>query len=306
MAGKDTGVPVIVNALAGLGAAFTGESPTLLGAGLTAALRTAMSGDNQWLIVQNRDDRDFALQQRLAVPWRLTTIPGSGVDIDAFPYSPPPRGDHRPVIATVVSRMLWDKGIAETVEAARLLQAWGAPVRVQLVGDPDPHNPRSIPTKQLRQWNESGVITWLGRRDDIADIWRDSDIAVLASYREGMPKSLLEAASIGRPLIATDVPGCRELVTDGVNGRIVRARNPLALANGIAALAADSALRLQLGKGAREMIERTFGVDRITQAHVSLYGTALGSGSRRLTGTLGVDLSPKANRKMGLSTTPDF
>lgn len=288
LAGKAAGVPVIVNALAGLGSAFTGDSRTLLAAGLTAAMRTAMRGENQWLIVQNRDDKEFALQQRWVVPWRLRTIPGSGVDVDAFPYSRPPSGEDRLLTATVVSRMLWDKGIAETVEAARLLQAWGVPIQVQLVGEPDPHNPRSIPHEQLKAWDESGVVKWLGRREDIADIWRDSDIAVLASYREGMPKSLLEAASVGRPLITTDVPGCRELVIDSVNGRVVPARDPEALAHAIASLASDTPQRLQLGQKARDLTECQYGTENVIRAHLDLYGSAIGVGPRGLTGARGL------------------
>jgi nucleoside-diphosphate-sugar epimerase/glycosyltransferase involved in cell wall biosynthesis len=283
LAGRATGVPVIVNALAGLGAAFTGDSRTLMAAGLTGGLQAAMRGDNQWLIVQNRDDKRFALEQGLVAPWRLRVIPGSGVDLEAFPYSLPASGDGRLLTATVVSRMLWDKGIAETVEAARLLRTWGVPIQVQLVGDPDPHNPRSIPPEQLHAWDESGVVKWLGRREDVADVWRDSDIAVLASYREGMPKSLLEAASVGRPLITTDVPGCRELVIDGVNGRIVPAKDAAALARALASLVSDPQGRLALGLKARKLTEHSHGTGTVTRAHLDLYETALGIGRRGLT-----------------------
>lgn len=269
------GVPATVNALAGLGSTFSDQSVGWLGRGLVKVLSRVLGRRDQWMIVQNRDDAAFVTERRLVGEGRLRFIPGSGVDTSVFAPCEPPESE-RNVVATVVSRMLWDKGIGETVEAARLLKEWGSPVSVHLVGDPDPHNRRSIDRSQLERWHEEEIITWHGRREDIAEVWRSSDIAVLASYREGMPKSLLEAASVGRPMVACDVPGCRELVTDHVTGRLVPARDGRALAMAIDELATQPLVRRRMGRRARESVMSRYSVQHVVDAHVDVYAAACG------------------------------
>lgn len=280
-------VPVTVNAMAGLGSVLTGEAGTGLRSGVVALMRWLLGGPRQWMIVQNPDDAQFVQQSRLVAPGRLRLVPGSGVDVDEFAFQAPPGGRRR-IRATVVSRMLWDKGIAETVQAARILADAGVPVDVDLVGDSDPQNPRSISARQLQRWNDQGIVRWHGRRQDIAQVWAASDIAVLASYREGMPKSLLEAASIGRPMVACDVPGCRQLVRDGGNGLLVPARDAQALAAALARLAADQDLRERMGKQARQAVEAEYSLVSVVQAQLALYDAACGT----VTGGLTRDLRP--------------
>lgn len=264
-------VPVIVNALAGLGYVFTTDNAKtrLLRPLLRAGFRAVLGHRRAHLIVQNQDDHGLFTRSGLVPPGRISLIPGSGVDCRGqFTAQPEPEG---PVVATVVARMLWDKGIGEMVEAARLLRQRGQDLRILLVGKPDPDNPRTIPEDTLRGWQAEGVVEWLGHRSDIAALWAQSHIAVLPSYREGLPRSLLEAAACARPLITTDVPGCRELVRHEVNGLLVPARDGVALADAVERLAKDAELRRGLGATARAMIETTYSDEVINGRIVGLY-----------------------------------
>ena len=273
--GRNCRIPKVINALAGLGSAFSASEETRTGRVITHAFRATMNDRHQWVVVQNRDDLAFLEAHGIGRPGNRLLIPGSGVDTTVFtPTSPPGR---RPLVATVVSRMLWDKGIAEVVEAARILKREEARVRINLVGSPDPHNPNSICLDQLEAWNRSGVVQWQGFREDIHQVWADSDLAILASYREGMPKSLLEAGAIGRPLIATDVPGCRDLIQDGISGLLVPPRDPEALARAIKTLVDDRERRLAMGAEARNTVLARHATSLINAQFLDLYG---GSGIR--------------------------
>ena len=255
------GVPAVVNALAGLGYVFTSSDlrARLLRAPVRAALRLLLGARRVRTIVQNPDDARAL--EAIGVPGpRVLVIPGSGVDTDAFRPAPEPEGA---VVACMVGRMLRDKGVAELVAAARRLKATLPSLRVLLVGPPDPGNPASIPEATLRAWAGEGVIEWTGPRDDVADLWRAAHLGVLPSYREGLPKSLLEAAASGRPMVATDVPGCREIVVDGETGLLVPPRDADALADAIGRLASDRDLRERMGAAARERVVARFSEPRI-------------------------------------------
>ncbi len=173
----------------------------------------------------------------------------------------------------MVSRMLRDKGVLELVEAARLLRRRAVPLRVVLVGWPDPENPTAIAERELRAWGDADVIDWWGERSDIAEIWANSHIAVLPSYREGLPKSLLEAAACGRPMVATDVPGCREIVRDGETGLLVPPRDAPSLAAALERLAGDATLRRRLGAAARDLVERALSDQVVAEQTLALYRT---------------------------------
>jgi glycosyltransferase involved in cell wall biosynthesis len=217
------------------------------------------------VIVQNQQDAKALVSSGLISSDRVDIIAGSGVDLERFAPTPEPP---EPIKVTVVSRMLKDKGIQEIVLASRELKRRGKQITIRLVGAPDPDNPSSLTEETLRQWHREGCIEWLGQRDDIPAVWAESHIAVLPSYREGMPKSLLEAAACGRPIVATDVPGCNELVRDGVSGILVPPRDWIKLADAIEKLAAMPALRANLGKGARAAVED--GLDEKTVVHRTL------------------------------------
>jgi glycosyltransferase involved in cell wall biosynthesis len=279
MAAALTGVPVVVNALTGLGAIFIGSGARARALGLPVrqALRALLARRNAHLIVQNPDDRRLLeaaglLRRDAAGRGRVTMIRGSGVDIDRF--APMPEPDGVPV-AAMVGRILRDKGVGELVEAARLLRARGVALRIELVGPLDPENPAAIPEAALRSWEAEGLLSWRGATDDIPAVWRQAHIAVLPSYREGLPKALLEAAACGRPLVATDVPGCRELVEPGRTGLLVPARDPASLADALARLAGDPALRRRLGATARALVERDFAEAVVVAQTLALYRTLL-------------------------------
>jgi glycosyltransferase involved in cell wall biosynthesis len=188
----------------------------------------------------------------LCAPARIRLIEGSGVDCSRFVPPTAERGAGAPLRVLLPARLLWDKGLAEYVDAARLLRAQGRNVRLQLAGDPDPGNPAAVPEDIVRGWVAEGLVDWLGHVDDMPALFAAVDLVVLPSYREGLPKGLIEAAACARALVATDVPGCREVVTHEVDGLLVPVRDGPALAAAIARLDDDTQLRLRLGQAARE------------------------------------------------------
>ena len=269
IAARLTGVPAAVGALTGLGYVFSSRDirARLLRPLLRRALRWALNGRRSICLTQNPDDAAFVAG--LGVDRRrIVVIPGSGVDTVRFAPSPEPDG---PVRATLVSRMLWDKGVGEFVEAARVARARNPALRFTLIGAPDEDNPAAVPVANLEAWRAEGVVDWQGRRDDIPTVWKDSHIAVLPSYREGLPKTLLEAASCGRPIVAADVPGSREIARDGESALLVPPRDPAALAAAILRLADDLALRARLGAGGRRLVEREFSEERTAAATLALW-----------------------------------
>ena len=195
----------------------------------------------------------MALFQRagLVEASRIRLIRGSGVDCSRFIGRSSNRDQSKPMRVLLAARLLWDKGLAEFVDAARRLRAEGRVVEFLLAGDPDPGNPAAVPDATLRAWHEEGVVQWLGHVDDMPSLLASVDLMVLPSYREGLPKSLIEAAACGLPLVTTDVPGCREVVCDEVDGLLVPPRDAKSLANAIARLQDDPALAQRLGEAAR-------------------------------------------------------
>jgi glycosyltransferase involved in cell wall biosynthesis len=170
------------------------------------------------------------------------------------------------------ARLLWDKGVGEFVEAIRQLRARGLRDTFLLAGDPDPGNPASVPEARIRSWVEEGLVEWLGHVDDMPALFRSVDVVVLPSYREGLPKGLIEAGASGCALVTTDVPGCREVVSDGKDGLLVPARDAPALADAVGRLLADPGLRLRLGNAARQKALSIFDERIIIAATLSTYG----------------------------------
>ncbi len=269
LAAAITGVPAVVNALAGMGYVFTSTAVKawLLRPLVRAGFRWLLDRANARLVLQNPDDV-AALSAGAVAAKRIVLIRGSGVDTAAF--APAPEAGGTPV-AVMVSRMLWDKGVGELVAAARLLKERNAPVDIVLVGPPDPENPASISEGQLRDWQASGDVAWWGERSDIAQIWAKSHIAVLPSHREGLPKSLLEAAACGRPLVAADVSGCREVVRPGETGILVLPHDPKSLADALERLATDPELRRRMGSAARELVKRELSQEVVVERTMALY-----------------------------------
>jgi glycosyltransferase involved in cell wall biosynthesis len=271
------GTKPVVNNLAGLGQAFsaTGLSARMVRTGLLMAFRLLFARKGACTLVENSDDQAF-LTGKVGLPEdSVALIRGIGVDEKRFlPHEEPEQDE--PVV-TLVSRLLWPKGVRELVDAGAILRERGIRVRIRLVGMPDPTSRVSVPEEQLRNWNAQGAVEWLGHRDDISEIWRDSTIGVLPSYyREGIPRSLLEAAACGRAIVTTDMPGCREIVRHGYNGLLVPPRDAAALADAIAELVTNPARRRQMAKAGRERVEQEFSEQRVVAQTLMLYQTLAG------------------------------
>ncbi len=274
-------IPVVINAFAGLGYMFTDRHHRagVFQQGMAWGLRTAVRLNHSLVLCQNTEDRDRLIQEGIVSPGQTRIVAGSGVDTAVFTMTDPPQG--LPIVL-LPARMLWDKGIAEFVHAARLLQAKGIRAKFVLVGRCDDDNPAAIAQYQLLQWVREGTVEWWGHRDDMDNVYAGVSVVVLPSYREGLPKVLLEAAACGKALIATDVPGCREVVRHQVNGLLVPVRDPAALAKAIEVLLADGPTRDRMGKAGRELVVREFAVSRITAQMVALYRELLDTRGRRI------------------------
>jgi len=273
LAARLAGVPARVNAVAGMGYVFTSNDikARLLRPVVRMLLRLALDGPNARLILLNPDDVVMFQQAGLIDSSRVRLVPGAGVDCSRFPAAA--RHDlARPLRVLVAARLLWDKGLAEYAQAARLLLGKGRTIHFLLAGMPDPGNPAAVPESTVRAWVDEGLIEWLGHVDDMPELLGSVDMVVLPSYREGLPTNLIEAAACGLPLVTTDAPGCREVVMDGVDGLLVPVRDAVALAAAIARLQDDPALASRLGAAARAkalaefderiVIERTLAVYR--------------------------------------------
>jgi len=193
-----------------------------------------------------------------------------GVGVDTSEFSPCPELSE-PICVVLAARILWDKGVGEFVEAARQLKQDGVEARFILVGNPDADNPASIPEKTLHAWQKEEVVEWWGHRDDMVAVFHAAHIVCLPSYREGLPKVLLEAAACGRSIVTTDVPGCREVVRDGENGLLVPARNAQALSEALLCLIKNPELRAQMGRRSREIMFKEFSSEKVIAQTLSVY-----------------------------------
>ncbi|HHH39735.1 MAG TPA: glycosyltransferase family 1 protein, partial [Sedimenticola sp.] len=247
LAARLSGVKRRVSAVAGMGFLFTGEKRGgMLAPAVRRLLGQALRGSR--VIVQNPDDARL-LRESLGVPAEdLRLIRGAGVDLEKFQPRPEPSGVP---LVMLPSRLLWDKGVGEFVEAARRLLASGVQARFVLVGAPDPANPASVHHANLDQWQEEGVIEWWGHQKEMATVLAQAHLVCLPSYREGLPKVLIEAVASGRAVVTCNVPGCREVVAQGETGLLVPAQDAAALADAIRTLLEDPAWRRRLGEAGR-------------------------------------------------------
>ena len=273
MAAARACVPVTVNALTGLGTVLIASNTKarLVRPLLRSALGWALRRSGAQTVVQNPDNARFVESLGVRAE-RVALVRGAGVDTRWFRPQPEPEG---PVRVTMISRLLWDKGVREFVDAAALVRAARGDVVFTLVGAPDEGNPTSVSAEQARPWADAGLIEWRGYREDIAEVLAGSHVVVLPSYGEGMPKTLLEAAACGRPIVATDVSGCREVVRHGVNGLLVPVRDARALADAILALVVDPARRAAMGAEGRRRAEEEFSARRIHRETLEVYERAL-------------------------------
>ena len=274
LAARAVGVPAVVNAISGLGYVFTSDDRSrLLRRVVNRVYRAALGNPRSRTILQNSDDLAMFVERGLLRRGQALVIRGSGVDCSAFRPVPEPPGE--PVVM-LPSRMLWDKGVGSFVEAARLLRGRGARARFVLVGASDDGNPTAVPHAQLEAWRDEGVVEWWGARDDMPAALAEAAVVVLPSRREGLPKVLLEAAACARPMVATDVPGCREVVRPGVNGLLVPPDDGPALADAVGRLLDAPAVRRDWGAAARDMAEREFAEEIVVARTMELYAALLG------------------------------
>ncbi|NHQ59177.1 glycosyltransferase family 4 protein [Chlorobium sp. BLA1] len=276
LAAKVTGTPVINN-ISGLGTAF-------IRGGWMAALvsllyRTGLSRSKR-VYFQNEDDRTLFLEKGLVKRAKTDLLPGSGIDLQH--YNPVKHGigdtpGDGPVFL-MVARLLWDKGVREYVDAARIVKKRNPETRFHLLGFLDVKNQTAVPREDVEAWVQEGVIEYLGTSDDVRPFLAAADCVVLPSYREGTPRSLLEAAAMGKPLIATDVPGCREVVCDGVNGYLCKARESNDLAEKIFTfIALPKALQLQFGSHSRNIAETRFDEQIVIRKYLQVVDDVTGS-----------------------------
>jgi len=262
-----------INALAGLGFAFTSDTAKARAVRPLASLLLGwlLRRPNTTVLVQNPDD--YALVAKLAVPKKdIALIPGSGVDVEHLMPMAEPAGTFT---IAFVGRLLDDKGVRTLVRAHELLAQRGIAIRTLLAGEPDPSNPASIPEQVLAGWRRVPGLELLGHVEDIRGVWAQAHVAVLPSRREGLPKSLLEAAACGRALIATNVPGCREIVRNGINGLLVPPDDAGALANAIESVMRDSAMRARFAGASRTIAVSEYSNERVAAEITSLYSRLL-------------------------------
>ena len=264
------GVPGIVHAVSGLGYVFTDEGwqarmlRRLVGAGYRHVLGT----DRARAIFQNGTDLGHFVEHRWIAPGQAMLIPGAGVDVERFRPGAEPPG---PVTFTLPARILREKGVVEFAEAASILRREGSRARFVLAGGLDPSNPGALTRDETLRLCADHGLEWVGHVEDVAALLSASHVVCLPSYREGLPKALLEACAAGRAIVTTDVPGCRDVVRAGENGLLVPVRDPVALAVAFRTLEADGALRQRLGAAGRERAVREFCEPLIVQRTMALY-----------------------------------
>jgi glycosyltransferase involved in cell wall biosynthesis len=227
------------------------------------------------VLVQNPDDRTSLIELGISAA-RISLIPGSGVDTDTLQPLPEPDG---PITYGFAGRLLTDKGIRALVAAHSIVRAQGLETNLLIAGNPDPANPASVSLEEVNEWARRPGITWLGHIKDISSLWRRCHFAILPSHREGLPGALMEAAACRRAMIATDAPGCREIVIDDRTGLLVPIEDPQALAHAITKLATSAELRARYAEAARELVVSRLSARTIGEQIVRLYNNDMLGGS---------------------------
>jgi len=276
IAAWSAGVPAVVNALTGLGTLFIGSGSAvtrMIAVLARPVLRFVLSRPGSLTLFQNADDRDLLVRLGLVDPTRSRLIRGSGVDIDHFAHMPEPPAP--PVTVAYVGRLIADKGVRELVAAYRGLRERGLDVRLLIAGSPDADNPTSIPPEELEAWRAMDGVEAPGDIDDVRTVWARAHIAVLLSRREGLPKSLLEAAAVGRAMVASDVPGCREIAIDGRDAILVPLDDPAATLAALERLVLEADTRRRFAAESRRMVEADLSASAVGSAIRALYLEAI-------------------------------
>jgi glycosyltransferase involved in cell wall biosynthesis len=267
-------VPAVVNALGGLGYVFSSDTAKarLLRLIAKPALKMALGGVNSRLIVQNTYDRDRMVRERFVKAGSIRLVRGAGVDPAV--YSPTDI-EQQPPLVILPARLLREKGVREFVAAARLLREQGLAARFALVGQPDPLNPASVSQLEVDGWAKEGILEAWGWRDDMPAVFAQAQIACLPSYHEGLPRALLEAAACGCAIVASDIPGCREIVEHGRTGLLVPVRDEVALATALSQLIERPDLRRHYGSAVRKHLEAELSMDKVVRDTLAVYAELL-------------------------------
>lgn len=270
IAARVVGIRHVVNAVVGGGYVFTSARPLMrvLRSVVELGLRITLNRSGTRVVFENSDDLSAFVRAKLLRKENAVLIRGAGVDPSHYQCGDTPT--ELPIVV-LGARLLWDKGIAEFVEAARILRARGVSARFVIVGDVDAGNRASIALETLNGWRKEGSVEFWGFRDDMPAVLANASIACLPSYREGLPKFLLEAMASCLPCVTTDVPGCREAVNNGDNGILVPARDGVALANAIEQLLLRPELRNRMGLRSRKRVENEFSVTLVVGQTLALY-----------------------------------
>ena len=272
LAAKETGINAVVNSITGLGYMFLSNRPhvRVIREIVKRLYKKALAGTQ--VIFENPDDRALFLEMGLTTEENSHIVLGTGIDTERFKPVPP---TNNIPLTILPARMIWDKGVKEFVDAATEIRKAGIQARFALVGNNDVGNPTCIPFEQLTQWQKEGNVEWWGWQDDVPTVLSMCHIVCLPSYREGLPKILIEAASCGRPIVTTDVPGCREVVRDGENGLLVPAKNAGALKDALLRLIESRELRETMGNASREKAVRLFSNEIVNDGIFAIYQKAL-------------------------------
>lgn len=269
--GRLFGVRAVVLSVTGLGYLFIGPSAAVraMRAIASIAYRFVLKQKNSVTIFENGNDRDVFLQRGYVNEDQTSVLVGGGVDLEKYVHALEP--DTKMPVVVLAGRLLRDKGVVEFFEAAKTLKLRGVQARFVLVGDIDPGNPATLTRKTIQDWVETGDIEWWGWRANMIEIYQQCSLFCLPSYREGAPRTIIEAAATGRATVATDVPGCRDVVVDGVTGRLVPARAVAPLADALQDLIEDAPSRREMGTAARRYAERSFSNQQRASELVRIY-----------------------------------
>ena len=254
-----------INNVAGLGSAFAKEGILSL---IVKHLYRFSQKSVRRVFFQNKDDMKMFVTSSIVTPQQADLLPGSGVELEKF--SPREKTPSKEICFLLIARLIWEKGVGEFVDAARLVRSVHPEARFQILGYIDDKNPGAIPEKTIHGWVSEGLVEWIGRQEDVRPFIAEADCVVLPSYyREGTPRTLLEAASMAKPLIAADSIGCREPVDDGVNGFLCRPRDPADLASKMnSIIEMGSAKRQFMGRQGRIKMEVEYDSAIVTQRYV--------------------------------------
>lgn len=270
LAAKLARVNGVVNAVSGLGTIFSGNKLGMTAKGILAIMRFSNKRKSVKVIFQNQEDRELFLQHRVVCLSQVEFIKGSGVDLNAFKYVPEPESEKLKVVFS--ARMVKEKGVIELIEAAnQLKQDYEGKVEFWLCGRLAV-NADAVSQEELETRCDRKYIQWLDFQSDMKSVLEQCHIVAFPSYyREGVPKSLIEACAVGRPIVTTDSVGCKDVVDDGVNGFLIPVRDSEALAQKLRILFDDKELRVRMGKASREKAEKEFGIEKVVEKHLVIY-----------------------------------